>query len=120
MPAYLGATPSDTAMPTLSKDGQIRIPADIRRRHGWAAGQTLDVVETDAGVTLRLAEASEPKPIDREAVRVALERLREGVTPVFPPTTRADVRAVLAYSGPRLSLDQLGIEGLDPADDSEA
>ena len=118
------ARPPTLAMPTLSKDGQIRIPADIRRRHGWAPGQQLDVVETDAGVALRPAvepkPAPEPVPIDREAVRVALERLGEGVNPVFPRTTQADVRAVLAYSGPRLSLDQLGIEGLDPDDGSEA
>ena len=82
-------------MPTLSKDGQIRIPAAVRRRHGWVPGQKLDLVETGNGVTLQPAAA--PAPIDREAVRAALDRLGEGVD----------------YTGPPIPIEKLGIGGID-------
>lgn len=83
-------------MPTLSTKGQIVIPADVRRRHGWKPGQRLDFVDEGTEVVLRSA-ASEP---------------------VFPVTTREDVRAVLNYDGPRVPSEQLGIEGIDPDDEA--
>lgn len=83
-------------MPTLSTKGQIVIPSDVRRRHGWKPGQRLDLVDDGAAVILR-ASAAEP---------------------VFPVTTRDDVLAVLKYDGPRVPLIQLGIEGIEP--DGEA
>ena len=85
-------------MPTLSTKGQIVIPADVRHRHGWEPGQRLDVVDDGDAVVLRPAEAPA----------------------LFPTTSRADVRAVLAYDGPRLPLSQLGIDGLDPDDGGAA
>lgn len=83
-------------MPTLSTKGQIVIPADVRRRHGWKPGQHLDFVDEGATVVLRASDSE----------------------PVFPVTTRDDVLAVLNYDGPLVPLDRLGIEGLDP--DAEA
>ena len=83
-------------MPALSTKGQIVIPADVRRRHGWKPGQRLDFVEEGSRVILRSAEQE----------------------PVFPVTTREDVRAVLNYDGPRVPTMQLGIEGIEP--DEEA
>ena len=81
-------------MPTLSTKGQIVIPADVRRRHGWKPGQKLDFVESGRDVVVRPAA---PAPIDCEAVLVALERLREGVN----------------YTGPPIPIEQLGIGGID-------
>lgn len=79
-------------MPTLSTKGQIVIPADVRRRHGWKPGQRLDFVDDGACVIVRASDSE----------------------PVFPVTTREDVLAVLNYDGPRIPLDQLGIEGIEP------
>ncbi len=81
-------------MPTLSTKGQIVIPSDLRRRRGWAPGQKLDFVEDGGQVVVRPAD---PEPVDRDAVRAALERLRAGVT----------------YSGPPIPVERLGIEGID-------
>ena len=92
MTAYLTIRLTTSTMPTLSTKGQIVIPADVRRRHGWKPGQRLDFVDAGRDVLLRSADTA----------------------PVFPPTSRADVRAVLAYDGPRIPLDELGIGGLDP------
>ena len=84
-------------MTTLSSKGQVVIPAHIRRRHGWTAGQKLEVVDAGDGVVLRPAA---PVPVDREAVRAALERLREGVN----------------YTGPPIPIEKLGIGGIDYRD----
>ena len=79
-------------MPTLSTKGQIVIPADVRRRHGWKPGQKLDFVESGRDVVVRPAA---PAPIDREAVLAALDQLGKGV-----------------YSGPPIPVEKLGMESI--------
>lgn len=83
-------------MLTLSEDRLIELPADLCRRLGWEPGQALEAVDAGSGVVLRPVPA-EPVPIDREAVRVAIEKLREGVT----------------YNGPPIPIEKLGIDGPD-------
>ena len=46
-----------TALPTtrLSTKGQLVLPAELREKRGWRAGQVLEVVETPEGVLLKAA-----------------------------------------------------------------
>ena len=73
----------------LSTKGQIVIPAPIRRALRLEPGQTLLIRETERGMAVEPSQA------------------------VFEPTSLEDVRAVLAYDGPTIPMDELGIEGLD-------
>jgi AbrB family looped-hinge helix DNA binding protein len=43
------------AMAILSSKGQLVVPKAIRDRHGWKAGDRIELVETAAGLTLRAA-----------------------------------------------------------------
>ena len=83
-------------MPTLSTKGQIVIPADVRRRHGWKPGQRLDFIDTGDTVVVQPAE---PEGIDYEAVRAALDRLGRG-----------------AYDGPPIPVEKLGMESISYED----
>lgn len=78
-------------MPTLSTKGQIVIPADIRRRHGWTPGQRLDFVESGGEVVVR------PAAIDPDAVRAALDRLG----------------SVARYTGPPIPIEKMGMEAIE-------
>ncbi len=64
---------------TLSTKGQIIIPKEVRRQHGWDAGLVLELVEQEDGIVLRPLRA-------------------------FPRTTVDDVLGCLAYKGPRKTL----------------
>lgn len=49
----------------LDKDGQIAIPLDIRRRHGWKEGRKFDLVERGDQLTLVPARDDTVKqPVD--------------------------------------------------------
>ena len=70
------------ATTTLSTKGQVILPAELRRRRGWAAGMRLAVVETPEGVLLK------PEP-------------------VYPPTRLEDVAGVLYREGPPISIEEM-------------
>lgn len=89
-------------MPTLSKDGRIRIPADLRRRHGWTPGQELEAVDAGSGIVIRPVSA-DPLPfplVDDAEFHAVLKKLREGIK----------------RSGSPIPLEKLGIDGPDGLD----
>ncbi len=43
---------SDTLAVQVGEKGRIVVPASVRSRHGWQAGSTLVVVDTELGVLL--------------------------------------------------------------------
>jgi AbrB family looped-hinge helix DNA binding protein len=49
---FMTALPSTTR---LSTKGQVILPADLRRKRGWQAGQVLEVEETPEGLLLKAA-----------------------------------------------------------------
>jgi AbrB family looped-hinge helix DNA binding protein len=71
----------------ISTKGQVILPKAVRDRHGWTAGTVLEVEDGPSGVTLKPAR-------------------------VFPPTRPEDVRGVLKYDGPPISIEDMhkGIE----------
>jgi AbrB family looped-hinge helix DNA binding protein len=66
----------------LSSKGQLIIPKEVRDRHGWRPGTELEVVDKGHVVELRPA-----KP--------------------FPPTRFEDVRGMLKYKGPPVSIEDM-------------
>ena len=74
------------AQTKLSAKGQVVIPKDVRERLGWPQGSELEVVETAEGVLLR-------KPRTRDKLTVA--------------EAMAQLRRVINYKGPPLSVEQL-------------
>jgi len=72
----------ETLTTTVSTKGQVILPKAIRQRRNWAAGTRLVVEETPVGVLLKAA-------------------------PVFAPTRPEDVAGILAYRGPRKSLEEM-------------
>ncbi len=48
----------------MSSKGQIVMPRELRERHGWAAGTTLEAVETPDGVLVRDAVPAPRTSID--------------------------------------------------------
>ena len=75
-----------TAQTKLSAKGQIVIPKDVRDRLGWPQGSELEVIETAGGVLLR-------KPPKRKKL-------------TFEEAT-AQLRKVINYKGPPLTIEQL-------------
>ena len=67
------------ARTSISINGEITLPADLRERLGWIPGTALEVVQTAGGVALR-----EPR-LDSPALH----------------TTLADLDALPGYDGPR-------------------
>lgn len=49
---------------TLSTNGQIIIPKDVRERHGWRPGLSLEVVEQGDSVLLRPARTLRRTTVD--------------------------------------------------------
>jgi AbrB family looped-hinge helix DNA binding protein len=47
--------PSPVATTRLSTKGQVILPAELRKKRGWQAGQVLEVEETASGLLLRAA-----------------------------------------------------------------
>jgi len=45
---------------TVSSEGRIRLPADLRRRLGMGAGAKLELIEEPDGVKLRVARRVDP------------------------------------------------------------
>ncbi len=80
-------------MPTLSTKGQIVIPSDVRRRHGWKPGQLLDFVEANGQVVVRPVPSG---AADADAMRAAFERLG----------------SVAQYAGPPIPVEKLGMEAI--------
>lgn len=80
-------------MLTLSENRLIELPADLCRRHGWEPGQALEAVDSGDSIVIRPVEP--PPPIDPEAVRRAVDRLRDG----------------FVYTGPRIPIEKLSIGG---------
>jgi AbrB family looped-hinge helix DNA binding protein len=71
---------------TLTRAGQTTIPADIRRKVGWQAGETLDwQVEGGAVVVRRM--------VTSEEVRTA-RMLRKGGRLIFPPDFKVTSAAI--------------------------
>jgi len=66
----------------LSTKGQLIIPKEIRKRHGWTAGTELLVEDHGDSVILRRAED-------------------------FPTTTFEDLVGCVGYEGPALSLEDM-------------
>jgi AbrB family looped-hinge helix DNA binding protein len=66
----------------LSTKGQVILPKAVRDRHGWTAGTELQIVDGPDGVTLRPARP-------------------------FPPTRPEDVRGILKYDGPPISIEDM-------------
>ena len=66
----------------LSTKGQLIIPKEIRDRHGWQAGTTIEVEDRGDGVVLRRA-------------------------PDVDKTTLEDLIGCTAYQGPRRSLKEM-------------
>ena len=66
----------------LSSRGQIVIPAEIRKAHGWRPGRVFEVIDTPEGVLLR------PKPL-------------------FPPAKLEDVTGILKYDGPPKTIEEM-------------
>lgn len=52
----------------LNSKGQVTIPADLRRRHGFAEGDEVDVVED--GNSLRIVHRTAQRPGDRLVERM--------------------------------------------------
>jgi AbrB family looped-hinge helix DNA binding protein len=67
---------------TLSTKGQIIIPQEIRRQHGWEPGLTLEVEEQGENLVLRPVRA-------------------------VPKTTVDDLLGCLPYQGPPKTLDEM-------------
>ncbi len=79
-------------MPTaqFSTKGQIVIPKAIRDRHAFVEGQTVEVVDTPAGVLLRL-----PGPRKPDAFGDVLARVRARNTYQGPPVSIADMNQAI-------------------------
>lgn len=67
---------------TLSTKGQIIIPKEIRERHGWAPGLSLEVLEQGDSLVLRPAST-------------------------LPATTVDDLLGCLPYAGPPRTLEEM-------------
>ncbi len=66
----------------ISTKGQIVIPKAIRDRHAFVEGQTVEVVETPAGVLLRLPKAKSAESFEDITARVRARNTYRG-----PPAT---------------------------------
>ena len=75
-----------TAQTRLSAKGQVVIPKDVRDRLGWPQGSELEVIETAGGILLRKAR-------ERKKLTVA--------------ESSAQLRKLIDYKGPPLSIEQL-------------
>ena len=73
---------AETVTTTVSTKGQVILPKAIRERRKWPAGTRLVVEETAEGVLLRPA-------------------------PVFAPTRHEAVAGMLAYKGPRKTIEDM-------------
>jgi AbrB family looped-hinge helix DNA binding protein len=80
----------DATRTLVSTDGRVSLPRAVRERHGWTEGTVLEIVDGPEGVTLRPARDN----------------------PLFPPTRPEDVRGILKYTGPPVSIEEMhkGIE----------
>ena len=67
---------------TVSTKGQVVIPKEIRRRHGWGAGSALEVEDRGDWVALRLARR-------------------------LPRTTVDDLRGCARFDGPAKTLEEM-------------
>ena len=78
------ATPATTR---LSTKGQMILPADLRRKYGWRAGQVLEVHDTPDGLLLKPAPlfprteiGAAAGMLHRPGMRtVTIEEMNEGV-----------------------------------------
>jgi AbrB family looped-hinge helix DNA binding protein len=66
----------------LSAKGQLILPKEVRKRHGWEAGTVLEIVERGDGVLLRPVEA-------------------------FPETTIDDLLGCAGYTGPARTIEEM-------------
>jgi AbrB family looped-hinge helix DNA binding protein len=66
----------------LSSKGQVIIPKPLRDALHWEAGQRLEVINSDGGILLKLAQP-------------------------FPATTLAEVASCLPYQGPSKTLAEM-------------
>ena len=85
-------------MPTaqFSSKGQIVIPKAIRDRHAFGDGQLVEVIETPAGVLLRLPIAKAT-----ETAEAVIARFRARNTYQGPPVSLDEMRTAAdeVYSG---------------------
>lgn len=65
MSYFAGA--GDMAIIRLSTKGQVVIPKAVRAAHRWEEGQELEVVDTPAGVLLRVPSAFAATTLDEVA-----------------------------------------------------
>jgi AbrB family looped-hinge helix DNA binding protein len=80
-----------TAMKTIvSSKGQVILPKAVRDQRRWGAGTRLIVEETSEGVLLK------PEPL-------------------FPPTTIEQVQAMLRYTGPAKTLEDMDAAVMEEA-----
>jgi AbrB family looped-hinge helix DNA binding protein len=71
----------------LSTKGQMILPAELRKKHGWQPGQVLEVHDTPEGVLLKPAPAFPRTTVDqvagmlhRPGMRtVTIEEMNQGV-----------------------------------------
>lgn len=49
---------------TMSTKGQVIIPKEVRERHGWDAGLSLELVEQEDGIVLRPVRATRRTTVD--------------------------------------------------------
>ena len=74
----------------ISTKGQIVIPKAIRDRHAFVEGQTIEVVDTPAGVLLRL-----PSEAKRESAAAVMARIHARNTYHGPPVRIEDMNAAI-------------------------
>jgi len=72
---------------TLSTKGQVIIPKEVRERHGWDAGLSLELVEQADGVVLR--------PV-RSLRRTTVDEVLGCLPYKGPRKTLADMEAAIA------------------------
>lgn len=77
----MGKDPKITT--TVSTKGQLVLPAEVRRKHGWKAGTKLYIEDTPRGVLLKEKSS------------------------IGPPTRPEDVFGMLKYKGPPISIEDM-------------
>lgn len=78
---------------TLSTKGQMILPKAVRENRGWGPGARLLVEDLPEGVLIT----------------------REPEAPVRPPTTVEQVRGMLKYDGPPISIEEMDRAVLEEA-----
>ncbi len=71
----------------ITSKGQVTIPLEIRKRHDFVAGSSVDFREVDGRVVVGKARADRPKRPGQAALDALLRRASTGARPTGAPTT---------------------------------